>query len=127
MRVITKQAHPRGSVGTTASPWVDVSQWEKIAVEAISEAVGATPTLTLGLEISLEDNPQPGGTAFFIMLVSNNNDTPAAGIGPITTVGSLIAFGFLSQARFAKFARVSVSANTNVTFSSRLHGLTPGD
>ncbi len=79
------------------------------------EVVGATPTVTAKLQGSMD------GTNWFDLLsIPADNDT-----GALTVVASAVGASarYLAQAqvRFAKYVRLSTSANTNVTYKADLY------
>lgn len=120
-------SHQPGSSGTPPGKAIKVDQAERIGWRFEVTAIGVTPTCQARLEITLDDDPATA-TWFSVFNVSNNNDTPQANTGAVTTVSETIWFvvGGDGGPRFATFARVVLDNNTNCTFQSEIYTFVRG-
>ena len=120
---------PKGSVGNingTAVTGCDDAR--TVALEFQVEAVGATPTITYKLQGALNRDPgqlldsQPASDVWDdLALRVSNPATAAVTTDTKTATGTFIYFvDGIDIRRWRKF-RLVTSANTNVTFSARLH------
>jgi hypothetical protein len=107
---------PAGSVGnqTTAAQRIEPDA-EQIAVLFVVEAIGATPTVTWKVQVSVdgvnwEDAPY----------VDNASDTVAVAAITTAVVGAKTIYLHEGLDRHFRFARLVVSANTNVTYRAEL-------
>lgn len=89
----------------------------KALVEFEVEAQGATPTITFTVQGSLD------GTTFFDIAYVDGDATVAQSKAAkvVTTISKTFVFVDGLDKRFFKALAVNVSANTNTTFSARLH------
>jgi hypothetical protein len=116
---------PVGSTGNGLFKALGFSRASRIAVEFQVEAVGATPTVTIGLK-GLMPGGDPAVASDWVVLgmqqmdssVADNN-TPFA----LTAVGRTVRFVGGIDSRFFEGIAVDVTANTNVTFSARAYPL----
>ena len=110
--------HSAGSTGNGSSSAVEISpDSEKVALEVIVSAVGATPTATFALEGSMD-----GSNFVAVRTVPSDSET-AASSQAYTSVGRRMLFAKLDLGAFYRFYRSTVSANTNVTYQTNLHVL----
>lgn len=113
----------KGSTGTgTAYTPINggLDRVKRIAVEFEVEAAGATPTITYTVEGLMPD----GVTWATLALVQADSTAAASTAGvTVTTVSKTFRYVNGLDVRFVKGLRVNVSANTNITFSARAHGL----
>lgn len=108
-----------GSTGNATSPAVDLpADVTAIAVQHVIEAAGATPTITLVAQVSLD-----GVNYVAAPVISETSDAPAADSNVLTAVGTKRVFVALGpgQARKYKSIRIVASANTNITFRSEVY------
>ena len=124
---ITKTLAPKGSTGTGSFAIGGMDSAGAVCLEFQIEAAGATPTITYKLQGSVNvrpDDPNPP-TEFFEDLELLQTDTATAHLktDTKTAVGTYIYWveGLLPRA-FRRYQLVT-SANTNVTYSARLHVL----
>ena len=110
--------HAVGSVGNASSVARDAgSDAEYVCLEVVIEAIGATPTVTIALEGSMD------GTNFVACRhVPHDSETSAAS-QTYTTTGRRYLFLKSDLGAFFRFFRAVSSANTNVTFSTNLFTL----
>lgn len=102
--VVTSQARTAGEGSTLA------------ALEFIVEAIGATPTITYLWEGSFD-----GSVWYPVAYITDALDTLAATAKTRTTQGRDLLFLGNAPARRYRQYRCRVTANTNVTYSSKLH------
>lgn len=95
---------------------------DKVAVELVVEAVGATPTLTYKLQATFDKDTVADASANWVdLMVLPSDSETAAKTFTVTAAGAFV--GYLAQAnvRFAKRMRLVTSANTNVTYHANYH------
>jgi hypothetical protein len=113
----------KGSTGTGvayAPVGGGLERLNRLAIEVEVEAVGATPTMTYTIEGLMPD----GTTWATLALVQADSTAAAATAGvTVTTVSKTFRYVAGLDFRFVRGLRINVSANTNVTFSARAHGL----
>jgi hypothetical protein len=113
--------HVKGSTGNSRGSVAGLenvlSGNVKALIEFEVEAIGATPTVSFTIQGSLD------GTNFFDIAYVDPDSTVAASktAKVVTTVGKTFVFVDGLDKRFYKRIAVNTTANTNVTFSSRLH------
>lgn len=90
----------------------------RLAIEFEVEAVGATPTVTYTVQGSLD------GTNWFDLQYVTEDSAVAAAKTAIVTTAVSKKFVYLDglDKRFFRHVAVNVTANTNVTYSARVHG-----
>lgn len=107
--------HAAGTTGNVTSSAVAINEdAEAYCAEINVSAVGGTPTVTFTLEVSMD-----GTNWYAIGFLSNNNDTVQTSLVS-TGVGRALLYANLVNTRFAKYIRVVSSANTNVTFDTKV-------
>lgn len=111
------EVKPTGSTGTEAGTAArDMETEARVAFLFAVEAVGATPTATYVWEGSLDGtNWKP------IAYVTDASDTVAVTARTVTTVGVEILYLANPQARFYRYYRLRVTANTNVTYRAEAY------
>lgn len=121
--MVTHILAAKGSTGTGTnfSPLTGgAGRLNRWAIEFEVEAVGATPTATFTVEGLMPD----GVTWAPVALVQADSTVAASSAGiTVTTVGKTFRYVAGLDYRFVNGLRINVSANTNVTFSARAHGL----
>jgi hypothetical protein len=109
--------HNAGTTGVVTSPARTAGEGTTLAaLEFIVEAVGATPTITYLWEGSFD-----GSVWYPVAYITDALDTLAVTARTRTTQGRDLSFVSTAQARRYKQYRCRVTANTNVTYSSKLH------
>jgi hypothetical protein len=118
---------PKGSTGNGSFAIGGMDSAAAVCLEFQVEAVGATPTITYKLQGSVNvrpDDPNPP-TEFFedLELVFTDTATTHVKTDTKTATGTFVYWveGLLPRA-FRRYQLVT-SANTNVTYSARLHVL----
>ena len=109
---------PAGSTGTPVGTTVDAGAPSgAVAFQLVTEAVGATPTMTAKFQGSLD-----GANWYDLAYVTDSSDTSAVTAITRTTVGASLVFldSANSSRNYTKY-RVNVSANTNCTFRAELY------
>ena len=86
-----------------------------VAVQFVVEAVGATPTVTLKVQGSLD-----GSNWSDMAFLPADSDTIAT-TKTVTAVGATIVYLAQAHTRFLKQIRLVTSANTNVTYRGELY------
>lgn len=100
-----------GSTGNGTGTNCFVEGYDALAFQFVVEAAGATPTVTFKFQGSLD-----GVNWYDVAYVTDANDTTSTATKTVTATGASILFLDNPVARKYKFARVVVSANTNITY-----------
>jgi hypothetical protein len=96
---------------------------ERLAIEFITEAVGATPTVTYKVQGTLADGAISDANAGWVDVpyVTDATDTLSQATRSMTATGSQVAWLSNAQGRFFRRLRLVTSANTNVTYRALVH------
>lgn len=115
---VLSQLAPPGSTGNNTHALTGAgSIADRIAVQFVVEAIGATPTVTWKVQGSLD-----GINWYDVEYVSDSSDTGAAATRTATTVSSQVEWLDLAgSSRFYDDIRLITSANTNVTYRAELY------
>jgi hypothetical protein len=116
---------PSGSTGNNTHQSIGISQVSsRIAATLIVEAVGATPTITWKVQVSMDDTSvtDANSTWFDLLYVTpTTNDTAVTTARVVTAVGLDVVFpDTFYDARFWRKVRLVTSSNTNVTYRGEL-------
>lgn len=110
---------PTGSTGNVTTPLKQVPvEVDTIAAQFVTEAVGATPTVTWKIQGTLD------GTNFFDMPYITQSTSATSQAAIVSTTVQAIPIWFDSAAGDARKitgVRLVVTANTNVTFRCELY------
>lgn len=109
---------PAGTTGNNTHGLAGVGgAADRIAVQFVVEAIGATPTITWKVQGSLD------GTSWYdVEYVSDSSDTGAAATRTATTVSSQVEWLDLAGgSRFYDDIRLVTTLNTNVTYRAELY------
>lgn len=121
--MLTYDVHTKGTTGTGRQYIDGLSEATRLEVEFEVEAVGGTPTVTFQIE-GLLPNTDPTVAANWVKLAYVTEDaTVATSSAAITktAVGKSRYYVDGLDKRFFRAYAVNVTANTNVTYSSRLN------
>jgi hypothetical protein len=116
-------AAPTGSTGNNNHAGVGANpSADKVALEVIVEAIGATPTVTYKLQATLDDDSVADAFAdwFDVELLPAASETAVA-TDTKTAVGVYVYYLAQSAVRFGRRYRLVTSANTNVTYRANVH------
>ena len=116
---------PAGSTGNNTHTSIGISPVSaRLAATLIVEAVGATPTLTWKVQVSIDDTSVTDANSTWFDLIyftPTTNDTAAVATRVVTAVGLDVVFpDTANDARFWRKARLVTTANTNVTYRGEL-------
>src|SRR5690242_12136489 len=126
----TQDLAPKGSTGTGTFVANGLADANVVAVEFEVEAVGSTPTVTFQVEGALHRAAGKADTDVAdasdqwdkVALVTADSTVAATSAAVTKTgTGKYIYFVAGLDLRAFRKIRLNVSANTNVTFSARLH------
>src|SRR5262245_4086002 len=118
-----------GSTGNNTHAGVGVSPAAKRrAAVLVVEAVGATPTISVKLQATLDPPNIPDGSAnwFDIAYMLEGSGAAAAPVEQsvvrtVTAVGAYPMYVSQGHTRYARRFRLVTSANTNVTYRGEMH------
>jgi hypothetical protein len=91
---------------------------DAVAVDFKVEAIGATPTITAKVQVSLD-----GAIWFDVPFVSSTADSATASVTVTTVSDTVMWIDMASSSRFFRYVRLVTSANTNVTYSATAYVL----
>ena len=114
-----------GSTGNATHASVAVpSGVDVLLVEFEVTAIGATPTVTYDVQVSLDDPAIPDASSDWVSPfgLKSSSATEADIAGTVTTV-SVEAWTLDLLKRPCRKVRLVTSANTNVTYEADLHGV----
>lgn len=121
--VMEHQVHPVGSTGNSRAYVMGVSREpQRVEVELNVEAVGATPTATFTVQ-GLVPGGNPATASDWVNLALLQADSTVAASNAavvLTTVGLTRRWIDGIDKRFFDAVGVNVTANTNVTYSTKL-------
>lgn len=123
--IITKSLAPKGSTGNGSFAIGGLDNASAVCLEFQVEAAGATPTITYKLQGSINvrpDDPNPP-TEFFEDLELLQTDTATAHLktDTKTATGTYVYWVEGIPPRAFRRYQLVTSANTNITYSARLH------
>jgi hypothetical protein len=123
--VVRSLLAPSGSTGNnthTSIGFPDVNARYAMVLDV--EAVGATPTITWKVQVSIDDTSvsDANSTWYDLLYVTpTTNDTAVTTTRVVTAVGSDVVFpDTFYDARFWRKIRLVTTANTNVTYRGEL-------
>lgn len=126
--MLTYELAPKLSTGTGRSTVKHVEGWRTVAIEFEVEAIGATPTVTFTVQGQLDRTPpklddDPASPLWENLAYVRSDATTAASSAAqvITTVSKTILWVEGLEKRSFRSLAINVTANTNVTFSARMH------
>lgn len=104
-----------GSTGNNTHVGVEY-RGNRVVLEFIVEAVGATPTVTFKFQGTID-----GVNWYDLFYVTDTTDTPSNATRTVTAVGTSVAFPSSAQQRRWNQIRLVTSANTNVTYRAEMY------
>lgn len=112
---------PAGTTGNNTHQSIGLpTVSHRLAFQLIVEAVGATPTVTWKVQVSLDDTSVSDANSTWYDLIyftAGTNDTLAVATRAVTAVGSDTVFADTAgDTRFWRKARLVTSLNTNCTY-----------
>lgn len=93
---------------------------DMVALEFKVTAVGATPTVTLELQGSLDDGNVPDASSAWYRLALQPSGIGAAVDTDVKTAVGTSVYFVNTQNRYARKVRLVTTANTNVTYEARV-------
>ena len=113
---------PVGSTGNNTHASVNVHPSpDKLAAVLVVEAVGATPTITVKVQGTMDSATDGSANWFDLAVQEPGSDTATATPSAKTAVGSYPLYLSNAHLKFVRRVRIVTSANTNVTYRGELY------